>query len=381
MPSQSRNTRAELPGYAFDPRLGGTGRYRHVLPNGKLGRIVSRDEIVGLLRTVSDASGAKFADMARAAVEGRITPAEFFRAMQGELRALYNSTSALAVGGWNKMGPVEWGRNGQILRGEWRYLAGFAQAIANGELTPEQAEARARLYAGKAYSRFWAEDRLQQIAAGMVEERWDDTGDDRECSDCHALAARGWVPIGTLPSPGDGSTACLGACRCSVETRGVGAAKFNPYHDELGRFAEAGSGRMADDYKPPKFVVNSSGEKVIPPRQFYRGTVPGDTRRIRTGSSEWDSYLFVSDTERYARDYGPNITRVNAKPDAKILYEGTAEYRKLAVGTSPARSMMEHVSTVAKRAKSEGFDAVWYKRQSDVGTAILNPDAFETLIA
>lgn len=227
MPSQSRNTRAELPGYAFDPRLGGTGRYRHVLPDGRLGRIVSRSEIIGLLRDVSDASGAKFAGMARAAVEGRITASEFFRAMQGELRALYNATSALAVGGWNKMGPVEWGRNGRILGlgtkeypvGEYTSLAKFAQAIANGELTPAQAAARARLYAGKAYSRFWAEDRLQQIAAGMVEERWDDTGDERECDSCRALAARGWVPIGTLPSPGDGTTPCLGNCRCRLRYR------------------------------------------------------------------------------------------------------------------------------------------------------------------
>lgn len=207
------NLKGGLPGYVFDSRLQG-GRYRIVLPNGKLGRIVSRDEIIGLLRDVSDASGAKFAGMARAAVEGRITASEFFRAMQSELRALYNSTSALAVGGWSKMTPVEWGRNGQILRGEWRYLAGFAQAIANGELTPAQAAARARLYAGKAYSRFWAEDQLRQIAAGMVEERWIDTKLPGECDSCAALAARGWVPIGTLPSPGDGSTECLGACRC-----------------------------------------------------------------------------------------------------------------------------------------------------------------------
>lgn len=206
--------RAELPGFAWDDRLSG-GRYRRVLPDGRLGRIVSRDEIVGLLRDVSDASGAKFAGMARAAVEGRITPAEFFRAMQGELRALHNACAALGVGGWGKVTPQIWGRNGQTLRGEYAYLRDFCEAVANGELTPAQAAARARLYAGKAYSRFWAEDRLQQIAAGMVEERWDDTGDDRECSDCHALAARGWVPIGTLPSPGDGSTECLGACRCS----------------------------------------------------------------------------------------------------------------------------------------------------------------------
>lgn len=221
--------RASLPGYIWDQRLGnGTGRYRHVLSDGRLGRIVSRDEIVGLLRDVSDASGAKFAGLARAAVEGRITPAEFFRAMQGELRALYNSTSALAVGGWNKMGPVEWGRNGRILGlgtkeypvGEYTSLAKFAQAIANGELTPAQAEARARLYAGKAYARYWQEDQLLRLAGGQYEVLWEDVGDERECGRCPELAAMGWVEIGAHGTvPGAGATPCLGHCRCRLRYR------------------------------------------------------------------------------------------------------------------------------------------------------------------
>ena len=218
--------KGSLPGFAWDTRLSG-GRYRRVLPNGALGRIVARDEIVGLLRTVSDASGERFAQMARAAVEGAITPAEFFRAMQSELRALYNSTSALAVGGWNRMTPVEWGRNGRILGlgtkeypvGEYTSLRNFAQDILDGKLTAAQAMARARLYSGKAYSRFWAEETLRLQAAGYAEERWLDVGDERECNRCPELAARGWVPIGTLPNPGDGSTPCLGACRCNKQAR------------------------------------------------------------------------------------------------------------------------------------------------------------------
>lgn len=36
------------------------------------------------------------------------------------------------------------------------------------------------------------------------------------------------------------------------------------------------------------------------PRIFYRGTNPGDTRRISTGNTLWDSYLFVASNIRSA---------------------------------------------------------------------------------
>jgi hypothetical protein len=200
------------------------GRYRVILPDGRLGALVARDTIVGLIRDVHDASSARFGLLAQDAVAGLITPADFQQAMMLELRHLYNASSALAVGGYNNMTAVEWGRNGQILRGEYAYLAGFAQDIADGKLTPAQADARARLYAGKAYSRFWAEHSLQQLVAGFTEERWNTAADERVCTGgmrlgCQGLGELGWVPAGTLPNPGDGSTVCLGACRCAKEYR------------------------------------------------------------------------------------------------------------------------------------------------------------------
>ena len=212
-----------LPGYVWDTRFG-SGRYRIILPDGRLGALVSRDEIVSVVRNLHDASAARFGLLAQDAVAGRIAVADFQQAMMLELKHLYNASSALAVGGYNKMTAVEWGRNGQILRGEYAYLAGFAQDIADGKLTPAQADARARLYAGKAYSRFWAEHSLQQQAAGYTQERWNTAADERVCTGgeragCQGLGDLGWVAIGTLPNPGDGSTQCLGACRCDKEFR------------------------------------------------------------------------------------------------------------------------------------------------------------------
>jgi hypothetical protein len=208
-----------LPGYMWDDRMAG-GRYRDAS-----GRLVSAETIRALLVDIHDASASRFAALARDAVEGHIGAAHFQRAMMVELRHLYNATSALAVGGYSRMTFAEYGRNGQILRQEYRYLAGFAQDIADGKLSVAQAEARARLYAGKAYSRYWDEISRVYQRSGAGEERWVTAADELVCHDgkdrmgCAELGQRGWVPIGTLPNPGDGSTTCLGACRCHKEFR------------------------------------------------------------------------------------------------------------------------------------------------------------------
>ena len=130
---------------------------------------------------------------------------------------------------------------------------------------------------------------------------------------------------------------------------------------------------------PARQIRDLQGRPIAAPRVFYRGTVPGATQRISTGNAEWDSYLFAADNERAARNYGAKLQRVTAKPGAQILYEGTPEFSRLAKGLRPERmTMLEYVSAVAQRAKQVQFDAVWFKRQSDVGTAILNRTAFDT---
>jgi hypothetical protein len=115
--------------------------------------------------------------------------------------------------------------------------------------------------------------------------------------------------------------------------------------------------------------------EVEKPRVFYKGYNSGDTRRIKTGDSFWDSHFFVSSKEKDARLYGTNIRRIEAKPSAKILYEGTRPFISLAKGLTHV-GMLEWASTIVKRAKEAGYDAVWFKRQGDIGTVIINQRAF-----
>lgn len=212
-----------LPGYVWD---NARASYRRVLPSGALGSYVTRDEIVAGLRQIAAASEKMLGDLAMAVARGELTTNDGILAGAQLLKDLYNANSALARGGWSQMNAAAWGRNGHILGlgtreypiGEYASWRGFVREIATGNLSEAQIRDRARLYIGKAYSRFFAEDRLLKLQdSSLTWESWLDTGGENECSDCLALAALGRVPLGTLRTvPGAGATRCLGNCRCVI---------------------------------------------------------------------------------------------------------------------------------------------------------------------
>jgi hypothetical protein len=131
-----------------------------------------------------------------------------------------------------------------------------------------------------------------------------------------------------------------------------------------GGIAGAGAGGMALGSGPSR------------PRTFFRGENPGDTRRITTGNEAWDSHLFASSNPESAKMYGSHLTKLEAAPDAKILYEGTSDFVKVAGRWRKDESLLDYSNRAAEAAKAAGYDAVHFKRQGDVGTAIINRDKF-----
>lgn len=115
--------------------------------------------------------------------------------------------------------------------------------------------------------------------------------------------------------------------------------------------------------------------EIEKPRIFYRGYNPGDKRRIKTGDDSWDSWFFVSSDIEQTKMYGSKILNIKAKPDAKILYEGTRDFIILAKGLK-GLNMLKWASAVVLRAKEAGYDAVWFRMQGNIGTAIINKDKF-----
>ncbi len=193
-----------LPGYSWDKAL-------HNYVNNDTGRMVKRSEIGDLLREVTKGSEERLAGYARLVNNGALSPADFFRAMQEDIKLQTNVNAALAKGGWAQMTPADWGANGAQLRQESANLRNFANEIAAGNLSPAQIEARAALYTNTTYSRYWEIMTEQEKLAGMTQEGLVTVGDDRVCIACADAEARGMLPIGTFNPP------IHPGCRCDVE--------------------------------------------------------------------------------------------------------------------------------------------------------------------
>ena len=108
---------------------------------------------------------------------------------------------------------------------------------------------------------------------------------------------------------------------------------------------------------------------------YYRGTIPGETKRIKTGRDTWDRYLFVTEKPENAKWYGSDIEKIILYPEAKILRERTQEFIRIAGKPRKGESMLEYVDRAALKAKAAGYDAIHFERQTDIGTAILNLDS------
>ena len=109
------------------------------------------------------------------------------------------------------------------------------------------------------------------------------------------------------------------------------------------------------------------------PRVFYRGTNKGDKRRIETVFKEAEGLRFVAKNRKSAELYGKDIDTVTAKPDAKILYEGSKDFKALKHG-----KLTDMVDREIKLAKEKGYDAISFNKDSDIGTVIINDNAFIT---
>lgn len=108
---------------------------------------------------------------------------------------------------------------------------------------------------------------------------------------------------------------------------------------------------------------------------FYRGTVPGETKRIDEPFTAAKGKTFVARKEKNALYYGKRIEKIKAKPGAKIIYENTKEFNKLIGKMKPNQSYIEFVNNAVVKAEKLGYDIISFERDSDIGTVILNEDA------
>ncbi len=107
---------------------------------------------------------------------------------------------------------------GRRVASQVKYLGRFADDLASKgpkSLIPAPA-ARAKQYPAAAWGTYWAVKRAVAVNEGRAEER-NALNVAEHCEECPALTAKGWVPIGSLPSIG--ARKCGSNCRCELQFR------------------------------------------------------------------------------------------------------------------------------------------------------------------
>jgi hypothetical protein len=146
---------------------------------------------------------------------GSISLDQWQGSVRAAIKAAHIQAAIIGHGGRGNMGSAEYGRVGQRLRSEYAYLQNFASDLLGRRISAPLALARIGLYAESVRGSYWLGTELRQQGQGysLMRRILDDQA--QHCADCLAFAARGTVPIGSVPLPGQ-RCECGARCRCTV---------------------------------------------------------------------------------------------------------------------------------------------------------------------
>ena len=194
--------------WRYDPI---TGRYR-----GANGRFLSARAVEALVDGRINRLGAELRRFTRMLSAGDITLDQWQGSVREALKLVHVQAAIIGNGGRETMRASDWGRIGQRLRVEYAFLQGFARDLLDGRVSPAMALARISLYAQAVRGSYWEGATIRQGKQGYSLMRRILDSQAKHCQDCLDYAARGVVPMGSLPLPGQ-RCACRSNCRCSVK--------------------------------------------------------------------------------------------------------------------------------------------------------------------
>jgi hypothetical protein len=188
-----------------------SGRYRD-----EKGRFLSQGAVEKLVDARIDRLDGTLKRLTRMLVDGNLTLDQWQSSIREQIKAAHLQAAIIGHGGRSGMGSAEYGRVGQRLRQEYAYLQGFANDLLGARLSGAMAVARAGLYAQSVRGSFWQGTELRKQEQGFSLMRRILDPQAQHCQDCLDFAARGIVPIGSVPLPGQ-RCECRARCRCRIE--------------------------------------------------------------------------------------------------------------------------------------------------------------------
>jgi hypothetical protein len=194
-------------------------RYR----DSETGRFLSRARAHELLDQSRTTGQDEVTRLAGLLAGGQIDPSDWRIRMRQEIKAEVIRQYLLGRGGRSQMMPSDWGRVGGIISEQYRYLdrneGSFYAQVLTDELSEGTIAHRSRMYINSTREAYERALITRLRGSPFDEERWF-LGAAENCADCSDLAARGWVPKGSLGTmPGAGQTACLTNCHCHIRYR------------------------------------------------------------------------------------------------------------------------------------------------------------------
>lgn len=187
-----------------------SGRYRD-----ERGRFLSEKSVQALIDKRIDKLDSQLRRFTRMLADGAITLDQWQGSVREAIKLAHLQAAIIGHGGREGMGSAEYGRVGQRLRQEYSFLQNFASDLLGARISAPMALARIGLYAQSIRGSFWEGSSIRKEQQGFsLMKRILDPGA-QHCQDCLDYAARGIVPIGSVPPPGQ-RCACRSRCRCSV---------------------------------------------------------------------------------------------------------------------------------------------------------------------
>jgi hypothetical protein len=188
-----------------------TGRYRD-----EKGKFLSKAAVEALVDGRINKLGTMLKRFTNMLIDGNITLDIWQSSVREAIKAAHIQAAIIGNGGKSQMGNADYGRIGQKLRQEYSYLQAFASDLLGQRISRPMALARIGLYASSVRASYWEGVSIRNEKEGLSLMRRILDPQAQHCDDCRNYAARGLVPIGSLPLPGQ-RCACRARCKCRVE--------------------------------------------------------------------------------------------------------------------------------------------------------------------
>jgi hypothetical protein len=259
------------------------GKSRDLVTGRYISALEVRRAVDQTLRSIGQET-KRLADDLRA---GRISLDRFRLEMRARTREVHILSAAAARGGFNKMDAAAWGQVGGVIAEQDKFIDRFIGDIQTGKQSLNgQLNNRAAMYVEAGRTTHERAKREVLADQGHTEER-NILRDAKHCGECPELTARGWVPLGSLPLPGQRE--CSVNCRCEIETRAGGTA-VEEAPAEVQRFQRPSEPErltpLPEPPKPPPVKVPElPTEEEIRAVDLYAGSHFGQVNRaLRWGS-------------------------------------------------------------------------------------------------